>query len=205
MGDSIDKLGGGPGAVVGANLLREIESCPDPAHFESKIQASKTEAEWKSYFKKLEEERAKRPPRAMKELQDALDLYHEMERGLRRRGAKRKAGGAQPRSKARRRARKRVEPQSRRHKAKAPRPVAAVYDRRKNPEEAPGSAGASPCPENSGAHSAPPQEDVLLSHSSHASLGSLSSLPNSVEASPGQSSAPALPGGTDGVIKPNQG
>ena len=108
--DRVRQFGGGKAGKFAAEYLQEIETCEDPAHFQSKVLASKTPEEWARYMEEMEKESATRKT----PMQEALDLYHEMQDGLRNRKPEGEAASGQPRAKkACRRARKPVEPQPR--------------------------------------------------------------------------------------------
>jgi hypothetical protein len=130
------QFGGGKAARMAADLLEEIENCPDPAHFQSKVLASLSVPELRRDIEEL----TKNPPQKKTPVQAALETLREMEAGL---GIKTKIKdpSAQPPTKPRRRARKPAQcrPAKRattrrveRAKPAQPDDVAAVYDRRQN-------------------------------------------------------------------------
>ena len=114
--ERVPQFGGGKAGQFAAEYLQEIETCEDPSHFQSKVLASKTPAEWARYMEEMEKESATRKT----PMQEALDLYHEMEDGLRNRNPERKATSAQQGAKARRQARKPADPEARRSNATTP-------------------------------------------------------------------------------------
>jgi hypothetical protein len=122
------QFGGGKGARLAADLLEEIDNCPDPAHFDSKVLASLDVAELRRDI----EEMAKNPPQQKTPVQAAAEMLEEMDAYVAK--SETEAQPAQPRKKARRRARKPAPCRpARRAKPVRAADVAAVYDRRQLP------------------------------------------------------------------------
>ncbi len=78
MGKRTVEFGAGNAARLAAEMLREIETCPDPAHFQSKVLAPRSPEEWLRFFQEL----AKDPPAMPSPVQAALDTLHEIDAGL---------------------------------------------------------------------------------------------------------------------------
>jgi hypothetical protein len=101
-GERVKQFGATPAVRFGIEYLREIESCDDPAHFQSKVMASKSPEEWERYF----EEQAKNPPKKPDAMQAAMDTLDRMDAYLDRKEAKRKDPDFQPPAERPRRSRK---------------------------------------------------------------------------------------------------
>ena len=69
------QFGGGKAARLAADLLEEIENCPDPAHFDSKVLASLDVTELRRDI----EEFAKNPPQQKTPVQAAAEMLEEMD------------------------------------------------------------------------------------------------------------------------------
>ena len=94
------QFGGGKAARLAADLLEEIENCPDPAHFDSKVLASLDVTELRRDI----EEFAKNPPQQKTPVQAAAEMLEEMDACLAKSEAE--AQSSQPRQKPRRHSRK---------------------------------------------------------------------------------------------------
>ena len=103
---------------MAAEYLYEVETCADPAHFQSKVMAAQPPGKWVRECQEMEADLAKNPPVKRSPMQAALDLLQEMDDGLEKLSKRKsRVASAPPRSSACRRARKPVEPQARRYKA----------------------------------------------------------------------------------------
>jgi len=145
-GERLAQFGGGKAARLAVDLLEEIENCPGPAHFQSKVLASLSVPELRRDIQEL----TKNPPVKPSPVQAAAEMIEEIDACLAKSESKDQA--AQPRKKARRRSRKPARRRPARvhrgpgtvhpvqhvhpvHPAKPAHPdvVAAVYDRRQFP------------------------------------------------------------------------
>jgi hypothetical protein len=164
-----EKLGNTPEAARAAAILREMLTCPDPAHYHSDIIGN---PEWDAWVEKLKRET---PPKKT-EMQAALDTYKEMEVGLGLRKSGKKARHAKPRPKAGRRAPHRPHALPHHPAARVPRrpqsapranKVHAIHDVHDVPEvpEAPPAPAPSPQPA-----SAPDGASSLCPDSPHHSI-----------------------------------
>ena len=119
-GERLVQFGGGKAARIAVELLNEIETCADPAHFESKVLASLSVPELRRDLQQM----VNNPPKQQTEVQAALQMLREMEVGLGLK-TKIKAPSGQHQSKANRRSTK----PAKRHPApahRAPRTVRPV-------------------------------------------------------------------------------
>jgi len=89
------QFGGGKAARMAADLLEEIENCPDPAHFDSKVLASLSVPELRRDIEEL----AKNPPQQKTPVQAAAEMLEEIDACLAKSQSKHQA--SQPRQKAR--------------------------------------------------------------------------------------------------------
>jgi hypothetical protein len=130
-------------------------------------------------------------------MQEALDLYHEMQDGLRNRKPKREATSAQQGAKARRQSRKPAEPEARPGNATTP-AVQRVESAQAEVEDqpAPAAAASNPNPQtpNNNREDKAQPAPVVAAQCDPAPLASDSGLP-----------ATALSDGAEGPIKANQG
>ncbi len=190
-GERLVQFGGGKAARIAVELLNEIETCPDPAHFESKVLASLSVPELRRDLQQL----LKNPPKKQTEVQAALQMLREMEIGL---GIKTKikAPSGQPQSKACRRARQPA-------KSRAPRPPASRPVRRVRPVQKvhipPPTPRPSPHP--APASAAPFAPAPLAPDSAPSAPADVEATSLRLESVP---SAAPPPGGAEEGIKPNQ-
>jgi hypothetical protein len=94
------QFGGGKAARMAADLLEEIENCPDPAHFDSKVLASLSVPELRRDIQEL----TNNPPKKKTPVQAAAEMLEEIDAYLAK--SESKDQPAQPPSKPRRRCQK---------------------------------------------------------------------------------------------------
>ncbi len=135
-GERFVQFGGGKAAQIAVDLLGEIETCPDPAHFQSKVLASLSLPE----LRREVQEKAKHPPVVPTPVQGAVEMLEEIDAYLAKSEGKdpatkllaklrrrtRKPAPCRPAKRAATRRVRRAEPAQ-------PDDVAAVYDRRQSP------------------------------------------------------------------------
>jgi hypothetical protein len=73
--ERLQQFGGGEGAMMAADMLQEIETCDDPAHFQSKTLAALSLPELRRKYEEL----AKHPPVKPSPVQAAADMLKEMD------------------------------------------------------------------------------------------------------------------------------
>ena len=94
------QFGGGKAARMAADLLEEIDNCPDPAHFDSKVLASLSVPELRRDIEEL----TKNPPQKKTPVQAAAEMLEEIDACLAKSESKKHA--SRPPSKPRRRCQK---------------------------------------------------------------------------------------------------
>ena len=98
-GERFEKYGMGPATKLALDIINEVETCEDPAHFQSKVLAGLSPAK----LKRASAEFIKNRPARRPEVQAAMDTYTDMTNFL---AQDRKAREGQPSAKPRRGARK---------------------------------------------------------------------------------------------------
>jgi hypothetical protein len=98
-GERIEKYGMGPATKLALDIINEVETCEDPAHFQSKVLAAVSPAE----LKRASAEYVKNRPARRPEVQAAMDTYTDMTNFL---AQNRRVRSGQPPTKPRGRARK---------------------------------------------------------------------------------------------------
>jgi hypothetical protein len=117
-GERAVEFGGGKAARFAAEMLREIETCPDPAHFQSKVLAAQSLEEWRRYAQEM----AKNPPVQKTPAQAAIEMIEEFDTYLERKESKSKTPASPSPSKSSRRSKK---PAKRRPTSPRPAPPAS--------------------------------------------------------------------------------
>jgi hypothetical protein len=184
MGERAVEFGGGKAARFAAEMLREIETCPDPAHFQSKVLAAQSPEEWRRYAQEM----AKNPPVMRSPVQAALDTLYEMETGL---GIKTKIRPPQSASQPPRPSPK---PAKRRPARRSPVPRTV---------RPPAVRPADPPPSQSNPARPMPAKLVAEVYDRRTSSSVLSAQGPAKAAALAKEDAP--PGGAEDTVKPNQG
>lgn len=81
-GENLEKFGDGPASRIGVEYLREIETCPDPANFESKVLTPENLEKAERHAAEMK----KNPPVKQTDVQAAVEMLREMDKALDKNG-----------------------------------------------------------------------------------------------------------------------